>query len=105
MSCDRYTVAIVDHACGAEIPADAATHLRTCGACSRLFDEQRRLLQDLDQELQRALAIEPSARFLPDAMAGRGTLGASLAQDHVVDRPGSSSGRARPRHGHRAAIR
>jgi hypothetical protein len=70
MSCDRYTVAIVDHACGAEIPADAATHLRTCGACSRLFDEQRRLLQDLDQELQRALAIEPSARFLPDAMAG-----------------------------------
>lgn len=70
MSCDRYTVAIVDHACGAEIATDAAAHLRTCGACSRMFDEQRRLVQELDQELQRALAIEPSARFLPDAMAG-----------------------------------
>ena len=35
-----------------------------------MFDEQRRLLQDLDQELQVALAIEPSARFVADAMAG-----------------------------------
>ena len=70
MSCDRYTAAIVDHACGAEIAADAAAHMRTCGICGRMFDEQRRLLQDLDQELQRALAIEPSARFVPDAMAG-----------------------------------
>jgi hypothetical protein len=70
MSCDRYTAAIVDHACGAEIAADAAAHLRTCGTCRRMFDEQVRLVQDLDQELQRALAIEPSARFVPDAMAG-----------------------------------
>ena len=70
MSCDRYTSAIVDHACGAEIAADAAAHLKVCAACSRMFDEQRRLLQDLDQELQVALAIEPSARFVADAMAG-----------------------------------
>jgi hypothetical protein len=35
-----------------------------------MFDEQRHLLQDLDQELQRALAIEPSSRFVPDVMAG-----------------------------------
>ena len=70
MSCDRYTAAIVDHACGAEIAADAAAHMRTCGICGRMFDEQRRLLQDLDEELQRALSIEPSARFVPDAMAG-----------------------------------
>ena len=70
MSCDRYTDAIVDHACGAEIAADAAAHLKVCAACSRTFDEQRRLLQDLDQELQVALAIEPSARFVADAMAG-----------------------------------
>ena len=70
MSCDRYTSAIVDHACGAEIAADAAAHLKVCAACSSMFDEQRRLLQDLDQELQVALAIEPSARFVADAMAG-----------------------------------
>jgi hypothetical protein len=70
MSCDRYTSAIVDHACGAEIAADAAAHLKGCAACSRPFDEQRRLLQDLDQELQVALAIEPSARFVADVMTG-----------------------------------
>lgn len=71
MSC-RYTDAIVDHACGAEIAADAAEHLKVCAACGRLFNEQRRLLEDLDQELQDALAIEPSARFVADAMAGAG---------------------------------
>ena len=70
MSCDRYTSAIVDHACGAEIAADAAAHLKVCAACSSMFDEQRRLLQDLDQELQVALAIEPSARFVADVMTG-----------------------------------
>jgi hypothetical protein len=70
MSCDRYTDAIVDHACGAEISVDAAAHLKVCAACSRMFDEQRRLLQNLDRELQVALAIEPSARFVSEAMAG-----------------------------------
>ena len=70
MSCDRYTGAIVDHACGAEISVEAAVHLNVCAACSRTFDEQRRLLQDLDQELQVALAIEPSARFVADVMTG-----------------------------------
>ncbi len=69
MSCDRYTGAIVDHACGADIAADATAHLKVCAACRRMFDEQRRLLQDLDEELQVALAIEPSARFVADAMA------------------------------------
>jgi hypothetical protein len=69
MSCDRYTDAIADHACGAEIAADAAEHLKVCAACGRMFNEQRRLLEDLDQELQDALKIEPSARFVADAMA------------------------------------
>ena len=70
MSCDRYTGAIVDHACGAEIATDAAAHLQACAECRRMFDEQRRWLQDLDQELHVALAIEPSARFVAEAMAG-----------------------------------
>ena len=69
MSCDRYTEAIVDHACGAEITADAAAHLQRCDACRRMFDEQRHLLQDVDRELEVALAIEPSARFVAGAMA------------------------------------
>ena len=68
MSCDRHTSAIVDHACGAEIAAEAAAHLNGCAACRRLFDEQRRLLQDLDGR-QLALAIEPSPRFVPAVLA------------------------------------
>ena len=69
MSCDRHTIAIVDHACGAEIAAEAAAHLETCAACRRLFDEQQRRLQDLDQELEVMLTIDPSERFVPGVMA------------------------------------
>jgi hypothetical protein len=69
MSCDRHTDAIVDHACGAEIAADAAAHLDGCAACRRMFDEQRRLVRDLDEQMALALGIEPSPRFVPAAMA------------------------------------
>ena len=69
MSCERHRNAIVDHACGAEIPADAAAHVKNCEACNRLFLEERRQIQDLDEQLQLALAIEPSARFVSTAMA------------------------------------
>ena len=70
MSCDRYTDAIVDHACGAELAAEAATHLRSCPACRRMFDEQRQMLHGLDADLQEALAIEPSAWFEAQTLAG-----------------------------------
>ena len=70
MSCDRYTDAIVDHACGADLAADAAAHLRGCAACRRIFEEQRQLLQGLDSDLQAALAIEPSAWFEAQTLAG-----------------------------------
>jgi hypothetical protein len=63
MSCARYSTAIVDHACGAEIAPDAADHLAACRACSARFAEQRRLLEGLDDELQQALAVVPSADF------------------------------------------
>jgi hypothetical protein len=69
MSCDRHTDAIVDHACGAEIAAEAAVHLDGCAACRRLFDEQHRLVRDLDQQMALALEIEPSPRFVPGVLA------------------------------------
>jgi hypothetical protein len=69
MSCDRHTDAIVDHACGAEIAADAAAHLDGCGACRRMFDEQARMVRDLDEQMAVALAIEPSPRFVPEVRA------------------------------------
>ena len=70
MSCDRYTDAIVDHACGADLADDAAAHLRGCAACRRIFEEQRQVLQGLDSDLQAALAIEPSAWFEAQTLAG-----------------------------------
>lgn len=70
MSCDRYTDAIVDHACGAELADDAAAHVRGCSACRRMLEEQRQVLQGLDSDLQEALAIEPSAWFEAHTLAG-----------------------------------
>ena len=69
MSCDRHTDAIVDHACGAEIAAEAAAHLDGCAACRRMFDEQLRLVRDLDEQTALALEIDPSPRFVPEALA------------------------------------
>jgi hypothetical protein len=63
MSCARYISAIVDHACGAGIAPEAADHLATCQTCGARFAEQRRILEGLDDELQRALAVVPSAAF------------------------------------------
>ena len=69
MSCERHAGAIVDHACGAEIAAEAAAHLQTCASCQRMFAEQQRLVEGIDQELQLALEIEPSQGFVPDVLA------------------------------------
>jgi hypothetical protein len=63
MSCARHIDAITDHAFGAEIAAGAAGHLEACPACRAQFEDQRRLLEGLDGELQRALAIVPSTGF------------------------------------------
>jgi len=69
MSCERYTAAIVDHACGADLPVDARAHLAGCAKCGALFDEQRRLLGALDAELSAAIAIDPSPQFAPRVRA------------------------------------
>ena len=69
MSCDRYTAAIVDYACGADLPVDARAHLAGCTRCEALFDEQRRLMAGLDAELSAAIAIDPSPQFAPRVRA------------------------------------
>ncbi len=40
-----------------------------CAACRRMFDEQRRLLQDIDGQLALALDVEPSPCFVPEVLA------------------------------------
>jgi hypothetical protein len=69
MSCERYTAAIVDCACGDDLPVDARAHLAGCARCEALFDEQRRLMDGLDAELSAAIAIDPSPQFAPRVRA------------------------------------
>ena len=59
MSCDRHTSAIVDHACGADITAEAAAHLDGCAACRGVFDEQRRLTAADVQEGRITIDVKP----------------------------------------------
>jgi len=70
MSCERYAQAIEDHACGADLAAAAAAHLDSCMRCAAAFEAQRRAVEDLDAELQRGVAIDPSAAFAPGVRAG-----------------------------------
>ncbi len=70
MSCERYAQAIEDHACGADLAAAAAAHLDSCMRCAAAFEAQRRALEDLDAELQRGVAIDPSPAFAPGVRAG-----------------------------------
>jgi hypothetical protein len=69
MSCERYSAAIVDHACGADLPVEARAHLAGCARCEALFDEQRRLIAGLDAELSAVIAIDPSPQFAPRVRA------------------------------------
>ena len=70
MSCEHYAQAIEDHACGADLAAAAAAHLDSCVRCAAAFEVQRRALEDLEAELQRAVAIDPSPAFAPGVRAG-----------------------------------
>jgi hypothetical protein len=69
MSCDRYRDAIVDHACGAEIAGEAKAHLEQCVDCQQTFALQARATARLDRELEAALAVQPSPRFVSETMA------------------------------------
>jgi hypothetical protein len=64
MSCERFRDAITDHACGAEISAEAAAHLAGCADCRDAFDANRRALADVNAELERALSVAPSPEFV-----------------------------------------
>jgi hypothetical protein len=63
MSCERFSEAITDHACGASLGGQAAAHLAACEACRRAVAEQRQLLADADAALRDALALPASPDF------------------------------------------
>jgi hypothetical protein len=63
MSCDRFSEAITDHACGASIDAATIAHLSACAGCQRLLHEQRQLLADADADLREAMTLTASSDF------------------------------------------
>jgi hypothetical protein len=69
MSCERYAEAITDHACGADLPPEAAAHLRSCATCTAMLVERRTAIGALDGEIQNVLAIEPSPYFVERVQA------------------------------------
>lgn len=69
MSCERYDSALRDDACGAQIDADVAAHLGVCEVCRERVDRERRLLRDVEEQLQLLLQVQPSAGFGPRVMA------------------------------------
>lgn len=64
MSCERFSDAIVDHACGADLDARLAAHLERCAACRQTLDDVRRQLAESEAELHEALAISASPDFV-----------------------------------------
>ena len=64
MSCDRYTAALADHACGADLSPEVEAHLASCVGCAARLARQRRAVEGLDAELQQLVAVEPSPFFV-----------------------------------------
>lgn len=69
MSCERFREALNRHAAGDGIDAAATAHLAVCRACVARLDLQRRLLSDVDAELERALAIDASPELIERVVA------------------------------------
>ena len=64
MSCERFREAINGHAAGADLGPAAAAHLGSCGACRSEVERQRALLEEVDAELARTLAMNASPEFV-----------------------------------------
>jgi len=63
MSCERFRVALTDHACGAPLHGAAAAHLATCSECRTLLEEERRIVLAIQDDLDRALSVSASPGF------------------------------------------
>jgi hypothetical protein len=69
MSCERFREALSRHAAGDGIDGAAAAHLEGCRACAARLDLQRRLLSEVDGELERALTIDASPELVARVIA------------------------------------
>jgi hypothetical protein len=65
MSCHRRATELLDVALGGPSSPALEAHLRSCGACRGLLEEERRRLVRIDDELRQMLRGEPSAALLP----------------------------------------
>src|SRR4051794_24557657 len=64
MSCERFREAIARHAAGADVSGGGAAHLASWDAWAGRLQTQRRLLADVDAELESALSIGASPEFV-----------------------------------------
>lgn len=69
MSCERFHEALSRHAAGGALMGEAAAHLTECAGCSARLEQQRRLLAEVDAELERTLAIEASPDLVTRVIA------------------------------------
>ncbi|HXK10184.1 MAG TPA: hypothetical protein VMT70_11105 [Vicinamibacteria bacterium] len=65
MSCERNRSGIRRVALGTAPSRRLEAHLVSCSACRGILDDDRRWLAEMDEELRKALAVEPSASLLP----------------------------------------
>jgi hypothetical protein len=72
MRCERFHEAIASHAAGAVLDPATAAHLSACDICAARLDDQRRLLADVDAELERALAVVASPELVTRVTARAG---------------------------------
>ena len=64
MSCERFSQALIDHACGAPIDAATAAHLHACAACRLTSGEIGRRLSAAEANLRHALTLNASPQFV-----------------------------------------
>lgn len=72
MSCRRFHEALAGHAAGADLDPAAAAHLAGCGTCGTRLELQRRLLTEVDAELERALAVTAPPELVAKVTARAG---------------------------------
>jgi hypothetical protein len=69
MSCERFREALSRHAAGDGIDGVTAAHLEGCRDCAARLGLQRRLLAEVDAELERALAFDASPELISRVIA------------------------------------
>ena len=75
MDCETCFEALTAHALGRPLAGRARDHLEGCAACRVRLEDARRAARDMDDELRRALALQPSPGFVARIREGAAAAG------------------------------